>query len=211
MFSNDVDLLKYEPKLFTDLYFASQVLTSGTGGILAGTAFTKAGENFITAGISAGTVIYLKSVDGSLDGAFEIVSVDSAEQLTVSVLRADPEQAAIPPRPASDVTYRIATFAPQANEAFNLLLRCFDLTPDDAENLLEPDRLKQASVFIILSGIYATLTGDADTSEEFWKKSLHYRTLFEKARDQIILSIDEDADGTGEEEKRGDEIRLLRD
>ena len=44
MFSNDIDLLKYELKLFTELYFPSQVLASGTGGVLAGTTFTKSGE-----------------------------------------------------------------------------------------------------------------------------------------------------------------------
>jgi hypothetical protein len=78
MFSNDVDLLKYESKLFTEHYFPSQVLASGTGGMLAGTTFTKSGADFVAAGVSAGGVVYLKSAAGTLDGAFEIVSVDSA-------------------------------------------------------------------------------------------------------------------------------------
>jgi hypothetical protein len=211
-FSNDVDLLKHEPKLFTEFYFPSQVVAGGTGGTLSGTTFTKAGANFIAAGIAAGGVIYLKSVSGTLDGAFEIVSVDSATQLTVSVLRADASAAAVPPFPAgTDVTYRIATFAPQAHEAMLLLMRCFGMKADDAEHLIEPEKLRGASVFIILASVYATLTGDAETSEEHWKKSLHYRTLFEHARETLRLDVDTDGDGQSDEVKQGGEIQLVRE
>ncbi len=211
MFSNDVDILKYEPKLFTDLYFISQVLAAGTGGAIAGTSFTKTGENFITAGVAAGNVIYLKSADSTLDAAFEIISVDSATQLTVSILRADSQAPALPPRAGADITYRIATFSPQANEAFELLLRHFEISADDAENIIEPEILKQASVFAVLASVYATLAGDAETSDEFWKKSMHYKKLFEQASERIRLSMDEDADGDSDEDIHGDEIRLVRE
>jgi hypothetical protein len=209
-FSNDADLLRYEPKLFTEFYFPSQVLTSGTGGVLAGTTFSAGGADFIAAGISAGGVIYLKSTDGVLDGAFEIISADSAGQLTVSVLRADQAAGAVAPPAAADAAYRVSTFAPQANEAMAVLMRCFGIEPQDSANLARPDELRQASVFMVLSSVYATLTGNEQTSEEFWKKSLHYRTLFEQLRQQIRLSIDADGDGASEECKEGSEIRLIR-
>jgi hypothetical protein len=211
MFSNDVDLLKYEPKLFTKLYFPSQVLVSGTGGVLSGTTFTKIGANFVAAGVVAGGVIYLKSAADTLDGAFEIVSVDSATQLTVSVVRSDDTAIAIPPPAAADVTYRIATFSPQAYEAGRMLMRCFGIPQDDSENLIEPEELRVASVFAILASIYATLTGDAEASEELWKKSLHYRALFEHAREILQLDVDTDGDGTADEVKHGGEIKLVRE
>jgi hypothetical protein len=210
-FSNDVDLLKFEPKLFTELYFPSQVLTSGTGGVLTGTTFTKSGEDFVAAGVSTSGVIYLKSADGSLDGAFEIVSVDSATQLTVSVVRADKIEAAIPPPAGTDITYRVSTFAPQMNEAAEALVRQFGIEPDDSASLIEPDELRQAVVFAALTCIYATMADNAETSELFWKKSLHYRTLFEQAREQIQLTIDTDGDGTSDETKQGGSIRLVRE
>jgi hypothetical protein len=211
MFSNDVDLLKHEPKLFTEFYFPSQVLASGTSGVLSGTTFTKSGVNFIAAGVSAGGVVYLKSASGTLDGAFEIVAVDSATQLTVSVVRADATAAAVAPPAAADAAYRVATFAPQAHEAMLLLMRCFGIKADDAETLIEPEELRMASVFVILASVYATLTGDAETSEELWKKSLHYRTLFEHAREILRLDIDTDNDGQSDEVKQGDSIKLVRE
>jgi hypothetical protein len=211
MFSNDVDLLKYEPKLFTEFYFPSQVLASGTGGTLAGTTFTKSGANFTAAGVSVGSVIYLKSATGALDGVFEIVSVDSATQLTVSVVRADVTAVAVAPPAGTDVTYRVATFAPQAHEAALTLMRCFGMKADDAENVIEPEELRVTSVFAILASDYATLTGDAETSEELWKKSLHYRKLFEHARVILRLGVDIDDDGVSEEVKQGGEIRLVRE
>ncbi|GAF83904.1 unnamed protein product, partial [marine sediment metagenome] len=88
-FSNDVDILKYEPVLFGQLHFPGQVLIEGTGGELDGTTFTKTGEDFESAGVLAGGVVYLQDSEGDLDGAYEIVSVDSATELTVSVVRAD--------------------------------------------------------------------------------------------------------------------------
>jgi hypothetical protein len=209
-FSNDIDLLKYEPKLFTDFYLPSQVLASGTGGALSGTTFIKSGVDFLAAGVCAGGVIYLKSTAGTLDGAFEIVSVDSATQLTVSVIRADATAAAVPPPAGTDVTYRAATFAPQAHEAMLLLMRYFGMQEDDSKTLIEPEELRVASVFAILASVYATLTGAADTSEELWKKSLHYRTLFEHAREILRLGIDIDDDGMSEEVKEGGSMRLVR-
>ena len=80
--SNDTDILKYEPILFGELHLPWQVLIAGTGGTLNGTTFTTDDADFVTAQVSTGGVIYMRSADGSLDGAYEIVSVDSATQLS---------------------------------------------------------------------------------------------------------------------------------
>ncbi len=86
--------------LFGELHLPSQVKAGGTGASLSGTTLTAAGADFIAAEIEAGGVIYLRSADGTLDGAFEIVSVDSATALTVSVVRADAADPAVAPRRA---------------------------------------------------------------------------------------------------------------
>jgi len=116
-FSNDVD----EPILFGELHLPWQVLACGTDAVLTGTTLTAADADFTNSGILPGGVIHLKAADGTLDGAYEIVSVDLATQLTVSVLRSDPADTAVAP-PASDgVEYRVSTLAPQAGEvAFQL-------------------------------------------------------------------------------------------
>ncbi|MHC4114008.1 MAG: hypothetical protein ACYSSL_01605 [Planctomycetota bacterium] len=215
-FSNDADILKYEPVLFGELHLPWQVLISGTGGALSGTAFTVSGADFVSSQVTAGGVIYLRSADNLLDGAFEIISVDSATQLTVSVIRADSEGDAIAPPAATDITYRVSTFAPQANEAAFQLTEYFGIGPGnpasdiDAEDIVDTSVLKQASVFAILSGVYAMLA-DQSEDENFWKKSLYYRKLFERARERCRLSIDTDSDGVADITSVGGSLSLKRD
>jgi hypothetical protein len=47
--------------------------------------------------------------------------------------------------------------------------------------------------------------------ENFWKKSKHYRELFEKARQRCRLSIDKGSDGVADVTKLGASVRLVRD
>jgi hypothetical protein len=213
-FSTDADILKYEPVLFGELHLPWQVLTSGTDGQLTGTTFSASGENFVNAQVSTGGVIYLRSPDDVLDGPFEIVSVDSATQLTVSVVRADPDDAAIAPPGATDIIYRISTFEPQAAEIGFQLTENFGIKPGnaasdiDVQDLLDPNALRRASAFAVISTVYAMLASK-NKDENFWSKSLHYQKLFEKARQRCRLNIA--TDGVAGVSKVGASARLLRD
>jgi hypothetical protein len=215
-FSDDVDILRYEPALFGELYPAGQVLVAGTGGALSGTTFTASSADFVSAQVATGGIVYLRSEDGGLDGAYEIVSVDAATQLTVSVVRSDSNDDAVPPSAATDISYRISTFGPQASEVGFRLMEYFGIGPGDpssdmdVEDILDTDVLRGASVFAVISSIYATLASKAN-DENFWKKSSYYRRLFEKARERCRLSIDVDSDGVADATKSGASIRLWRD
>jgi len=217
-FSSDVDILKYEPSLFGDLHFASQVFTNGTGGEVSRTAFNAPNADFNAAKITAGMVIYLQSANGVIDGAFEIVSVDGAAQLTVSVLRADGQTEAIALQDAEDVNYRICTYQPQSSEVFLQLTQHFGLRPGVADgiygvdDILDVSVLRQVSVYGVLSIVFATLAGRADENEEnFWKKSKHYRELYEKALQRCRVCIDLGDDGVADSVRSGASLRLLRD
>jgi len=215
-FSNDADIVKYEPILFGELHLPWQILVSGTGGSLSGTTFTASGVDFVSAQVSAGGAIYLQSSDGALDGVFEIVSVDSATQLTVSVVRAETTDSAIAPPDASQITYRISSFAPQATEVGFQLTEYFGIAPGnpasdvDADDILDTSVLKLASVFAVVSNVYAMLASRSE-DENFWKKSLHYRKLFEQARQRCRLSIDEGSDGVADITKTGGSVKIKRD
>ncbi len=215
-FSNDADILKYEPILFTQLYLPGQVLTAGTGGILTGTIFTASGADFVNAQVCSGGVIYLKSADGSLDGAYEIVSVDSATQLAVSVIRTYCDDESIAPPAATDASWRISTFGPQTAEAGFQLTEYFGIAPGNptsdysAEDILNTDVLRAASVFAVISGVYAMLASKAE-DENFWTKSLYYQKLFEKARQRCRFGIDLGSDGVADVTKVGASVRLVRD
>lgn len=215
-FSNDVDILKYEPILFGELHLPWQVLAAGSGGTLSGTTFTASGADFVTAQVSAGGVAYLQSADGSLDGAYEIVSVDSATQLSLSVIRSDPTDTAVSPPSASDISYRISTFGPQANEEAFQLTEYFGISPGnpasdiDIEDILDTSVLRLASVFGVISKVYAMLAGKAK-DENYWSKSLYYQKLSAKARGRCRLSIDAGSDGVADVTKLGASGRLVRD
>jgi len=215
-FSNDSDILKYEPMLFGEFHLPSQVLTEGTGGTLSGTSFTSSGANFVNASVESDGVIYMQSADGLLDGSFEIISVDSATQLTVSVIRADSSEQNISPPAATEITYRISTFKPQAAEVGFQLTEYFGIQPGDpassygVEDVLDTNILKRASVFAVISSVYAMIASEAK-DENIWKKSLHYQKLFEKARERCRLNIDVGSDGVTDITKAGASIRLVRD
>lgn len=215
-FSNDVDILKYEPVLFSELHLPWQVPASGTGAVLSGTTLTAADADFMATEITAGGVVYLKSADGSLDGAYEIVSAGSATQLTVSVLRPDASDTPIAPRAASDISYRISTFGPQAGEAAFQLTEYFGIRPGNptspvaVENIVDTEGLRRASVFAVIAAIYAMWTSRTE-GENFWKKGVHYRQLFEKARQRCRLSVDLGSDGVADVTRVGGAIMLQRD
>jgi uncharacterized protein YdhG (YjbR/CyaY superfamily) len=215
-FSNDADILKYEPILFGELHLPQQVLAAGTGGTLSGTTFTAGGADFVSAQVSSGGVIYLRSADGTLDGAYEIVSVDSATQLSISVIRSDSAMAAVAPPAATDVSYRISTFGPQTNEVGFQLTEHFGIRPGnpaseiEVEDILDTNVLKRTSVFAVISTVYAMLASKAK-DENFWKKSLHYQKLFAKARERCRLSIDIGSDGVADVTKVGASGKLVRD
>ena len=215
-FSNDVDILRYEPILFGELHLRGQVLASGTGASLSGVTFTASGANFTGSSVTSGGVIYLRSADGSLDGAFEIISVDSATQLTVSVVRSDSDESPTAPPAANDISYRISTFGPQVSEVGFRLTEYFGIKPGnpqsdiDVEDILDTSVLKRASVFAIISTVYTMLASEAK-DDNFWSKSLHYQRLFEKARERCRLSIDFGGDGVSDFNVTGGSVRLLRD
>lgn len=215
-FSNDADILKYEPILFGELHLSWQVLAAGTGGALNGTIFIANDANFVSAQASAGGVIYLQTADGTLDGGYEIVSVDSETQLSISIIRAALDDDAIAPPSATAISYRISTFRPQSNEIGFQLTEYFGIRPGnptsdiDVEDILDIDVLRRASAFAVISSVYTMLASKAK-DENFWKKSLHYQKLFERAKERCRLSIDVGSDGVADITKFGASVRLVRD
>jgi hypothetical protein len=215
-FSNDSDILKYEPVLFGELHLPWQVLAAGTDGGLSGTTFTASGADFAGAHVSAGGVAYLQSAGTALDGAYEILSVESATQLTVSVIRSNIDDEATAPPQGTDVSYRISTFEPQASEVAFQLTEYFGIRPGkptseiDIENIIDTAALRRASVFAVISTVYAMLASNTK-DEDFWRKSLHYQKLFERARERCRLSLCMGSDGVSDAARVGGAGRLIRD
>jgi len=214
-FSNDIDLLKWEPVLFRDLAPPSQILCEGNDGVLSGTTFTSTGAAFTGQGVTAGQVIYLSDVGQSLDGCYEVVSVNSATQLTVSVLRSPDNDITIAPPAGSGLSYRICTYDPQAEEVAYSLLQYFNLSAVDENNVLENTvlnerSLRQASVYAILSAVFAGNACGKKDVNGYWEKSLRYQKLFHRVRSRVKLDIDTNGDELPENYGCGGVIRLRR-
>ncbi|MBN1844786.1 MAG: hypothetical protein JW810_03820 [Sedimentisphaerales bacterium] len=213
-FSKDVDLLKWEPVVFRELAPASQTLSQGEDGSLEGTVFTSAAASFESCGVAAGQVVCLS--DGmSLEGCYEIVSVDSATQLTVSVLRPDEDGDPIAPPSGTEISHRISTFDPQAEEVAYGLLQYFGMEaePDDPQKIgeiLNTRALRQASVFGVLSTLFAAASCGRNDASGYRQKSLRYQNLFHTARGRSRLEVDTDGDARAEQFRCGGTVRLRR-
>lgn len=215
-FSNDVDLLKFEPNVFGSWFLSSQVLCAGDSGIVAGTQFTASGVDFVASGVSVGGVIWLESTDGSINGAFEIADVIDGTHLTVSVVRADEEQAAIPVGSASGLTWRIVSYAPQGSEVMWRLSQRLGLSPGAAgadfgvDDIVNPEALRQTSVFGTLAMIFRALYEGADGQDILDIKGTYYRQRCDEAVNRIRVQLDTDGDGDTERTLRPDVICLVR-
>jgi hypothetical protein len=214
-FSNDVDLLKWEQVLFRELASASQTLVQGNDGALAGTTFTSAGASLVSAGVQAGHVIYLQG-GVTLDGCFEVVSVDAETQLTVSVVRQQQEDAAITPPGGSAISYRISTFDPQAEEVGYSLLQYFGIKATGeteevtADDILNSRELRQASVYAVLSAVFAGSACGKNDAAGYGEKSRWYRQQFYQARAKVRLEIDTNNDQAADRIQTGGTMRLRR-
>jgi hypothetical protein len=216
---NDIDVLKYEPALFGELHPANQVLAAGAGGELSGTTFEASGADFESSQVEPGGVIYLRSADGLLDGAYEIVAVDSATQLCVSIVRADIEADPIAPAggsPVTDISYRISTLRAQSAEVSLRLAQYLGIKPGradsdlSAEQIMDVEVVRQVCAFGVIAAAYSMLAGK-DQGGNFWDRGLHYETLFLKGKERCRAVLDSNGDGTADSVRFGGCGRLVRD
>jgi hypothetical protein len=203
-FSRDVDLARFEPGVFGSWVLSSQVVCSGTNGIVSGVQFTASGVDFSASQVTAGGVIWLESADGSIAGAFEVVRVDDETHLTVSVMRADESAAAVPIGVASGLTWRIVSYAVQAYEVLWQISQRLGLGPGaagadyDVDDIVNADSLRAASVFGVLAMIFQALYSGAEGQAVLREKAEYYQWLFDEAMGRVAVKVDTDGDGDGE-------------
>jgi hypothetical protein len=207
-FSNDSDILRYETILFGEMHLRGQVIASGTAGAVSGTHLTATGASFITAGVEAGCVVYLSNAGNTIGAGYEIVSVDSETQLTVSVIRGERAGAAQAPPAASDVAYRVCSYGPQANEAFVRLCEYFRITPEQAETIENTEGLRQASVHLTIATVFAIIAGREGFAQGYLDKSDKYTDGFLRGLERCRFTVEIDGKTVT---KRGGEIYLERE
>ena len=208
IYCTDVDLLHWEPNIFRDAAFASQLQLSGTGD-LSGTTFTLDTGSLTDAHVTAHQVIVLS---GTVAGSYPIVSVDGAAQLTLSVMYDGlyPETGAGVAGPvgtAIDLGYVIRTFWPQRRVVSDLLTRAAGIGPETGApgvaQVLNTEALRRPCVLGTLQMIYGALAAAADEPARFSARADLYERLYRRALAHVRVRLDLDGDG------REDATRLL--
>jgi hypothetical protein len=213
-FSKDADVLRVDSAVFAEA-MGLPVLCKGDGGVIAGTRFTAGGANFTAAGVAAGQVIWLRSGDGRVDGAYEITARVSATELTVSVIRGDDEAAAVGPGDATAVSYRVPTLEARGEDAAYFLTQYFGIRPGFAdaecgqEQMVDDAPLRLAEVYSILADVYGCRAISGSPAD--WDKAEYFRRIYERARERCRLWLDGDDDGQGDTVIDGGTLRLHRE
>jgi hypothetical protein len=199
-FATDVDLLHWEPNLLREAGFASQTLLSGTADLEGTTITLTGGSSLLDSKVQPDHVLYL---GGPVDGSFPIVRVDSATELTLSVMydalfpgQGDGEAA--PAGSATSVPFAIRTFWPQRRITSELLLQAAGLRPEQAHRILNPGSLKRACTLGTLHMIYSALSAAAPDASDFSVRADLYERLYRRALRSARVEIDLDSDGSAE-------------
>ncbi len=203
-FSDDRDLAVFEPGLFSDCPFATQVLCSGTGAELSGGVLSLAGTDFAACGIEPGGIVFVHDVSRMVEQVLEVLSVGPSGSMAVSLLRPDRDGDAILPADRQDVCFRVCSFAMQAGIVALELTERLGIRPGRStseygtEHLLNAEDLRLVSVYGTLAKIYASLS-TGDSTEVFFQKRHLYTVQFQRARERVLAELDTNLDGKAEE------------
>ncbi len=212
-FCHDRDLLAIEPDVFLTAGFAGQELISSSDGAISGTTFTSATADLTAAGVATGMVLSLPS-SSSQGKSFEIVSVDSATSMTVSILRADTDNQPTPPPAVTGSNYFVRTFAPQiggvSTTLSEKLRQLSEVAGVSAADFADSSQLHYATAHGALAAIFLARADNAAPFDANWIKAQYYRDQFNRLQLQLRLVSDTDANGAAETSRTLGNIRLIR-
>lgn len=195
MFCSDLDLLHWEPQLFKDAAFVSQTLLSAVGDV-DGTTVTLADGLIAAAELAGGEVA---CVGGAIDGCFPVASIDSATQLTVSVLYDklfdDPAEPARAGASAAGVLVVIRTFWAQRKVVSDLLLNLLDVPADRPEAVLNPESLRRACTLGALQMVCSAMAAVSESAAAHAVRADLYERLYRRALRAARVELDLNGDG----------------
>jgi hypothetical protein len=211
-YCSDIDLLHWEPSLFRDADFASQLLLSGTA-TLTGVTLGVSGISFNSSHIAPGQVACLA---GATTGCFPIVSVEDSAHLTLSVLydRLIESGQPAPPSPSTgSVSFAIRTFFAQRKLISDMLTRAAGVEPmnDGASAAIcNPSALCRAATLGTLQLIYSAMAVVADEPAPFNLRADLYQRLYQRAVRQVCVEIDTNGDGRADTARHLGMLELRR-
>jgi hypothetical protein len=214
-FCDDRDLLCLEPSLFERLGRPGQHLAGGSDGQLSLTSFGSESCDFQAAQLQPGMVLCITGVSPAL--CLDIVTVDSAHELTVSLLRGDPAGAPLPP-PAppnpDNLAFHVVSFAAQiqavSHSLSERLRHAAEVAGVTAADFADSTQLRLAVAHGVLGTVFVARAEDASPADAHWAKAQHYRDEYRRLAPQLRLAVDADGDGQAEQTRTLGHINLRR-
>ncbi len=213
-FCQDRDILGVEPLVFLTGGLPAQDLITGQDGALSGSTFTSATADFQAAGVEEGMVLCVHDGCPAEGTAYEIVSVDSATALTVSILRADDDSDPLPPPAGSELAYYVRTFAAQIQCTSATLSERLRHTVEAngivAAEFADSSQLTQVAAVGVLAAVFVARAENASPADANWVKAEHYRGRFRSLQSQLRLAVDANGDGVAEQTRTLGNVALRR-
>lgn len=185
-FSNDADLLAYEPHVFTDLPFASQRRLRVTDAAVDGTTVTSETGGFTT--VAAGQVVVIEAL------AYAIASITDDNTLELAA-------APVELSTTTGLTLTVPTLAPQAALVHDELLRAIGIDVDDAgaditeQSIVSTQLMRRLEAIGTLAHAYAAAVALVGDNETINTKADRYRQRYQRALNVAQVLIDADGDG----------------
>jgi hypothetical protein len=213
-FCQDRDILGIEPVAYLAGDFAHQRLAAGADGAVSGTTFTSAGSDFGSAGVAAGMVLCAYQTIPAEGTAWEIISVDSATAMTVSVLRADIDDDPLAPPAGTGLSFHVNSFAARIADVSNTLAeklrQIAEVAGIGSADFADSAQLRTTTAYGVLSGLFLARASNARPNDANWIKAEFYRSEFRRAQNQLRLAVDIDADGVAEQTRTLGNVLLKR-
>jgi hypothetical protein len=210
----DRDLLAIEPGLFAGGGFDNQQLAAGSDGALAGTAFTSAAAGFVNSAVQPGMVLSVYATVPAEARCYEVIAVDSATHLTVSVIRADADASAVAPPEGTGLKFFITTLGPQIAAAQRALCEKLRLTGEAAgiapADYAASSQFRVAVALAALASIFIARTSTGEPGDANRVKAEFYRLRHVEALTQLRLASDADGDGLAETTRSLGNVSLRR-
>lgn len=212
LFCNDVDLLYWEPDLFKEAAFASQLLFSGTGDLTNGTILVTAGGTLTSHKIAAGQVVI---AGAPVNGCLAITGKLGEVYLLVSAIHANlfpdsgPAPDAVTAPDASAIAFTIRTFYPQRQIVSDLLMSAIGVEVDSA--IINPAALRRACALGALQMIYSAVAAAAAEPARYEVRADLYERLYRRALRNAHVELDLNGDGRADTRRSPGLLVLNRD
>ncbi|MEX2672511.1 MAG: hypothetical protein WD294_10415 [Phycisphaeraceae bacterium] len=207
-FSNDADLLAYEPNVFVDLPLAAQRRLRAEDVVVSGTSVAVAAGGLSS--LAQGDVVVLGREPGQWTAyAIDQIVDDQALTLGTAAIGFEFED-------GDPVAMEVRTFSPQAELVHEELLRAVGIDVEDvaagldADAVLSVSVMRRLEVLGTLSSAYAAGVGIAGEQALIEAKAARYHKAFSGAMRSARVLIDTDGDGRADVWRTPGVARIVR-